>query len=285
MERALFLFMMFSIIGWVWETPYVSIKEKRYINRGFLHGPYIPIYGFAVMTVVFTMQLLQGLDHSNLGIAILEIIYIGLITAIWEFTTSYVMEKVFHARWWDYSHHRFNIQGRVSLYVTTFFALGGYILWRLILPTFDNLYSMIPTNYLFSILSVFYFVFIVDEYFTLRDLFKVRDIIITLERVSIELSMKLNLRVEEVKSEIILHKENMIESLLELKEEIEEKFKDIKEEKFITRIRTQLDTVKQSIENRPRLRRLSDKYPNSHSKTIQTFKHAFYALQKKIKRS
>jgi uncharacterized membrane protein len=231
------------------------------------------------------MQLLQGLDHSNLGVAILEIVYIGLITAIWEFTTSYIMEKVFHARWWDYSHHRFNIQGRVSLYVTTFFAIGGYTLWRFVLPPFDTLYNMIPINYMLSILSVFYFVFIIDEYFTLRDLFKVRDIIITLEHAGIDLSMKLNLKVEEVKSEIVLHKENMMESLLEFKEELEEKFKDIKEEKFVARIRTQLDVVKQAIENRPRLKRLSDKFPNSHSKTILTFKQAFSALRKKIKRS
>ena len=143
MGKILFLFIIFSTIGWLWETPWVSIRTKKYVNRGFLHGPYIPIYGFAIVTVVLSMGIFNGIHNSSVFLILLQIIYIGLVTAVWEFFTSYILEKIFHTRWWDYSSHKFNFQGRISLHVSFFFAISGYLVWRFINPVFVSLFDII----------------------------------------------------------------------------------------------------------------------------------------------
>ena len=75
MIRILFLFMMFCIIGWLWETPWVSLKTKKFVNRGFLHGPYIPIYGFAVITIILSMTIFDTVNQNNVFMIIIQIIY------------------------------------------------------------------------------------------------------------------------------------------------------------------------------------------------------------------
>ena len=88
--------MIYSIIGWVYESTICSIGHRKLINRGFLNGPYCPIYGTgAVLVLLFFAG--------------------ALVTCSLEYLTSWLMEKLFHARWWDYSKRKFNIGGRVCL--------------------------------------------------------------------------------------------------------------------------------------------------------------------------
>lgn len=284
MERILFLFMMFSIVGYLWETPWVSFNEKKFVNRGFLHGPYIPIYGFAVMTIVLSMKIFDGVDNSGIWITLLQMIYMGSITALWEFFTSYGMEKIFHARWWDYSSHKFNIQGRVSLYVTIFFAIGGYTLWRFVLPPFEWLYSEIPSTYMFVLLIVFYIGFLYDSYITTRDLFKIRDIMVTLENASKEMLEKVEGRVGDLKESIDVKKEKLLESVSHYRCELENWYDALDEESNTRKVMNELDRVKKLIDSRPRLNRFSLKYPYSYNKQIVMFKKTLLAVKNKVQR-
>jgi len=106
--RILYFFFIYSMLGWVLETVYVSVKERRFVNRGFLNGFYCPVYGFGMCGFIL-------LFHSFFDRPV--IIFLGgmLFASILEYFTGWILEKLFHARWWDYSNCRFNLNGRICL--------------------------------------------------------------------------------------------------------------------------------------------------------------------------
>ena len=105
-ENYILLFFVTAMLGWVMEVVCKLIQFHRFINRGFLIGPYCPIYGFG--SVLITL-LLSRYAESPVVVFLMGMIICGTL----EYLTSYLMEKLFHARWWDYSQKRFNLNGRV----------------------------------------------------------------------------------------------------------------------------------------------------------------------------
>ena len=105
------LYLIYSIGGWLLEVSCKLVEKKKFINRGFLIGPYCPIYGTGA--VIMTILLKKYIDDP-----ITLFIMAMLTCSILEYITSYVMEKLFNARWWDYSTYRFNINGRICLETT-----------------------------------------------------------------------------------------------------------------------------------------------------------------------
>ena len=98
-------FIIYSVIGWAYESLLCSVIERRLINRGFLNGPYCPIYGFGALLDIICLN-----SFSDP----LEIFFLGaLLNCTLEYWTSFFMEKMFNGRWWDYSDKKFNINGRV----------------------------------------------------------------------------------------------------------------------------------------------------------------------------
>ena len=121
------LFFIYSVIGWFLEVINCSLKAKRFVMRGFLIGPYCPIYGAsAILMIVFLKKYESDLVALFLMAAV--------ITTIVEYITSYLMEKAFGIRWWDYSKRSFNINGRVCLVNSIAFGLLGVLLFHFINP-------------------------------------------------------------------------------------------------------------------------------------------------------
>lgn len=117
------LFLAYSFLGWLMEVVGKLIQLKRFINRGFLVGPYCPIYGSGAILVTF---LLKRYTNDPFTLFIMAILLCGTL----EYLTSYVMEKLYHARWWDYSQRKFNINGRVCLNtIIPFGLLGMFIIY------------------------------------------------------------------------------------------------------------------------------------------------------------
>ena len=96
------LFLIYSIAGWLIETIGEIFKSGKLVNRGFLIGPYCPIYGYGVILITF---LLSKYKDDVFLTFVLAMVICGIL----EYLTSYLMEKIFHARWWDYKRMRFNI--------------------------------------------------------------------------------------------------------------------------------------------------------------------------------
>ena len=130
-EVYVLLFFTYAIIGWVMEVTVKYIQYKRFINRGFLIGPYLPIYGAGGILITLFLK-----RYLNDPIALF--VFGMIICTILEYITSFVMEKLFHARWWDYSNKKFNINGRVCLGTMIPFGLLGLLIMYVLNPFFLN---------------------------------------------------------------------------------------------------------------------------------------------------
>lgn len=115
LEVLYILFWLYSCLGWIMETPLVSIQSQKFINRGFYLGPYCPIYGTGALLLLF----LKNYQNDPFIVFILAILICSLV----EYITSYLMEQIYKVRWWDYSNRFFNIKGRICLFNSICFGL------------------------------------------------------------------------------------------------------------------------------------------------------------------
>lgn len=139
------LFIVYSLIGWIVEVVGILIQEKRFINRGFLIGPYCPIYGVGGIAIIL---LLNKYMDDPIALFIMAIVVCSLL----EYFTSYIMEKLFKTRWWDYSNYKFNINGRICLETMwAFGALACFVIY-VINPPLIRLLESLP-HIIFNIIS------------------------------------------------------------------------------------------------------------------------------------
>lgn len=132
-----YCFLIFSFFGWIWETSSCSIRKKCFVNRGFLNGPLIPIYGFGG-TIVYL--LLYPIKQHWYFVFILGLV----IATTLEYVTAVLMETIFHARWWDYSDYKYHFQGRISLLASLFWGVLSVIDLYVFGPFLEKLISLIP---------------------------------------------------------------------------------------------------------------------------------------------
>lgn len=148
-------FLFYSFIGWFWESIVLNfIQEKTFVNRGFLLGPYCPIYG-AACTCCYIL-LYQVTNPFVLFISS------GIICSLAEYITSYVMEKLFHARWWDYSDIPFNLNGRICLPAACFFGICCTLICLYLEPWLIHLLVNVKAFYLQLMSYVVLAFFILD---------------------------------------------------------------------------------------------------------------------------
>ena len=135
-------FIFYSFLGWVWESFYCTTKEKKWADRGFLFGPVCPIYGSCVVVTSILFGLIPALSDPSFPIwAIFIICMLG--SAVAEFGTSWVLEKRFHARWWDYSEMPLNVQGRICLPVSICFGLAGVLIVKFLIPFINGMHATV----------------------------------------------------------------------------------------------------------------------------------------------
>ncbi len=136
-------FIFYSFLGWVWESIYCTIKEKKWADRGFLFGPVCPIYGSCVVIVKLLFTQVSFLASPD--VPLWQIFLICMVgSAIAEYGTSWVLEMRFHARWWDYSTQPFNLNGRICLPVSTAFGLAGIVVVKYLIPYVTTVGNGIP---------------------------------------------------------------------------------------------------------------------------------------------
>ena len=150
------LFISYAFLGWCMEVTCKFIQYKKFIDRGFLIGPYCPIYGWGALAITI---LLKRYMEDPLVLFVMSTIICSII----EYLTSYFMEKKYHARWWDYSNKKFNINGRICLETLIPFGILGVAIMYGTNPILFKLYNQIP-QLVINILTVILFIgFIVDN--------------------------------------------------------------------------------------------------------------------------
>lgn len=161
-------FLIYAGLGWIMEVICQWITEKKWINRGFLLGPICPIYGYGVLGMIF----LIGKDTTDFLEVFLKAIF---ICSILEYFTSYIMEKLFQARWWDYSEKKFNINGRVCLETMLPFGILGSLIIYIVHPNIVKLVSLIPKNVQLILATILFVLFLIDNLISFNVMSKIKN--------------------------------------------------------------------------------------------------------------
>ncbi|NMW84585.1 hypothetical protein HKO22_02355 [Peptoniphilus sp. AGMB00490] len=142
MEKYFLLYLMYyfiyAFVGWVVEVSYHAVTVGKFINRGFLSGPYCPIYGFGAISVIY---FLTDIAEKNKFVLFLGSM---LIATLIEFLSGFLLEKIFHERWWDYSDRKLNIGGYICLEFSVIWGMFCFLLYEAVHPVVRNLVDLIP---------------------------------------------------------------------------------------------------------------------------------------------
>jgi len=188
----------------VCECIYCSIPAKKFINRGFLTGPVCPVYGFGALLVIWVLRPFAG---SAVFVFLLGMV----VTSALEYITSVVLERLFHMKWWDYSHYKFNIQGRVCLLNSILFGLLSTFVILVIHPPMVRMAQRIPTAAEYALGSILLVLFMVDTVISARTTLQLSGKLQQLHVVAEELRE----RTESYKQLLQKNLENKLENKLE----------------------------------------------------------------------
>ncbi len=155
----IFIFFIFSVIGWLIEVSLKSIQFHRFINRGFLVGPYCPIYGLGALLIVMSNEWMGKYDSSNAIIFLNSVLICGFV----EYFVSYFLEKFYHARWWDYTNRPMNLHGRIWIGNLILFGLGGLAIVNIFNPLFLSLFHNLDLRYR-EIIGMFIGILMLSDY-------------------------------------------------------------------------------------------------------------------------
>ena len=219
-------FFAYAILGWIMEVVLKLISQKKFINRGFLIGPYCPIYGYGVLLITFLLRKYQNDFWATFIFSI-------LICGVLEYITSYLLEKIFHARWWDYSNKKFNINGRICLETLIPFGIMGCLIIYVTNPIIIDFLNKLP-SLLIHITSIALFMcYIVDNVISCRIIFNLREISTNLMDNTEEISKKVK---NIITKKSILHR-RLIEAFPNLKAKVNLKEWLTKKEEKIKKLR------------------------------------------------
>lgn len=232
-EICLLLFFIYSILGWLMEVILGLIQNKKLVNRGFLIGPYCPIYGSGVLLI--TLLLKRYYDDK-----VITFILSILICGILEYYTSYFMEKIFKARWWDYSNKKFNINGRICLETIIPFGIMGCFIIYYTNPFFTNVLNLFTPIVLHCVSAFLLIIFIIDTILSFKVISNLKIISKTVKDNTEEISEKVMriLTGKKVLHVRIFNAFPLLDKKLEIKEKV---FKEVE------RVRKLKDEIKEKV--------------------------------------
>ncbi len=172
-------FLFYSFLGWIAETIYCSVLQGKFVYRGFLNGPLCPIYGFGAMFVIYLLK-----PFAN-NIFILFIAGV-IITSSLEYFSSFVLEKIFHMKWWDYSKNFLNLNGRICALNSSLFGILSVFAVRKLDPFTSNLVGKLSPNGAMFLSIGFFIYFIADFGVTTYTLLKIKGTLKKMELIITE---------------------------------------------------------------------------------------------------
>jgi len=164
--KYILLFFIYAFIGWCIEVVAKIIDDRKFVNRGFLIGPILPIYGIGVLLILLVTK-----QSDNFIIVFLKAIG---VCSILEYFTSWIMEVFFKTRWWDYSRRKFNINGRICINTMLPFGILGLFVVYILNPFFTYIIDHSPYVLNVIITGIFVFFILLDLIITLKVLFKIK---------------------------------------------------------------------------------------------------------------
>ena len=295
----LFFFYFYCFFGWVFESTYVSVKSRKFVNRGFMRGPFLPIYGSgAIMMLVVSMPFQDNLILTYLA---------GCVGAtVLEFVTGTVMEALFKVRYWDYSNQKFNYKGHICLGSTLAWGFLTIFMTDFLHRGVEKLVFSIPDLIITILTIVLTIVILVDFTLSFKAALDLRDVLIGLDKAKAEMERiqkRLDVIVAVASDELETRRqERKLERSIymdELMDDIEERFNSIKERikveppEFLEDAREELLELKAKFlvekEHRIQFKKLKDFYQRSMIKGnptmySQRFEEALDDLKKAVEK-
>jgi len=168
--EGVFYFFIYSILGWLAEVLFEKVTTDHFVNKGFLNGPICPIYGFGALLFLLCLRPFQG--------NFLLVFFFSFVLATFlEYITDYVLEHLFHKRWWDYRDYAFNLNGRVCLLFSLFWGCGGVIILYFIHPIVMKTVSHISEDVGIIFLICLIVLFLLDLVITVIAMVKLSNMI------------------------------------------------------------------------------------------------------------
>jgi len=228
-----FYFIIYSFCGWLMESIYKSILEKKIVNSGFLYGPFCPIYGIGTLIMLL---FLSYFSYNNLILFVVSVV----ILSIWEYLVGLGLETVFKIKYWDYSDKKFNLHGRICLENSIIWGILGVLFINGLHPNVEKVVELIPSD------TIKYFVLIIGTYMIIDliiSIIKVKNINLKIKILK-EITKTLKEKTEELKeaigdSQASKKIKKTIEELKEKQEELKEKL-----EKQTQRLRKAFPTMR-----------------------------------------
>lgn len=227
-------FILYSFFGWVYESTLCSITSRSLVNRGFLNGPLCPVYGFGALTVILAFWREPDISPWNLFFSSM------VLTCTLEYITSWAMEKLFHARWWDYSEYRYNINGRVCLLGALAFGSFSVVLIKAVHPRVMAAVDALSSGWIFTAAGVCFAAGAADCFVTVRHILTLNGRLAEIQEAVDAYKAQARQRAETLRESLQLRLEESIGAsaleelrgsrpavaLEELRERLEERFEE-----------------------------------------------------------
>lgn len=261
-------FILYSFLGWVMETCYCSILERRFVARGFLYGPLCPIYGVGVLMMICFFAPLTGRP-------LLFYVVATFCMSAWEYLVGWFLETTTHIKYWDYSRYRFNLHGRVCLQISLTWGVLAYVVIFWIHPAVSGVVALltVTTRHVLAIVALV--LLAGDAAATIHELALVR-----------RMMTKLSETGEELRLQLTLGKAELSDYLDEAKEVLEDKLDDVRETLDGVReaISDKLDDAKETLSGRlsapsEAAEKLRVRYEELLTKAERASRHLRYAYR------
>lgn len=190
------LFIIYSVTGWIIEVIATYPDTKCFVNRGFLIGPYCPIYGNCAIAMILLLH--------NIKDPILLFILSIIICSVGEYVTSYLMEKIFHARWWDYTKNKFNLNGRICLVNSLAFGVLGFLLIKFVNPFVVGLITKLSPSMMNILFYTILILFLIDNVISFKVIFKIKNM--SVKYVHLDNTKEITEKVKKILSDNVLAK-------------------------------------------------------------------------------
>ncbi len=227
-------FFIYSFFGWVLESITKTIAQKKPVNSGFLFGPFCPIYGIGAVGMSLILKSFEG----NY---ILTFIVGFIVFTIWEYFVGWLLEKVFHTKYWDYSYYKFNYKGRICLVNSLTWGVLGVAFTELIHPTVSYVINLVKPVEIINITTLIFTIYIIIDFVITAA--KVKNINVSLSRLG-EITSSLKEKIDELKN--VPEKAKKREKIKLAIEELKQKQEDLKNkiEKQTQRFRNAFPNMK-----------------------------------------
>ena len=240
-------FIIYSFVGWILESVYKSVGQRKLVNSGFLIGPVCPIYGTGAILLILTLSSLKNTP-------ILLFIAAFFMLSILEYIVGFLLEKIFKTKYWDYSHLKFNIKGRVCLKNSIFWGILGVIFICFINPVVETHIHYIPIPILVYSEMLIGIWMVVDIVISVNEITSFESIINKINELSETIKEKIE---DETHVENVIKKLNRQQTKLKIKlyrraMRMKKAFPSMKSETITTFLNQKMDlkSLKDSIKNK-----------------------------------